>query len=361
MKTKYPLSLLFFVCIVFQVIAQEGPLMKLEIFRHDFGRIYEVDGPVVHSFAFENVGTDTLMPIRLKTSSPNVKGDFVPEKVAPGKKGEIRVTFDPKDESGRVDKVISIRTNDVKYPVRQLGFIAEVVEREKTILDYYPVAVGNLRFKSTHVAMDLLKNTEVRNDTFKIYNSGTNPIEMEVVSAPEYTEWQCVPKTIKPASEGFIRVTYHADRCFKWGLDMETFTLKTNDSLVPEKRLSIGVNVIEDFSYLRNEESKPSVLFKEVTHDFGEVIQGQTVTHSFTFKNKGNADLIIRRTKANCGCTVSRLEKEVLKPGESSFLEVTYNSLGMKGLQNKSLVVICNDPDYPVTNLSFSANVVENK
>jgi hypothetical protein len=45
-------------------------------------------------------------------------------------------------------------------------------------------------------------------------------------------------------------------------------------------------------------DGKPVASFKETTHDFGEVKVNSTVTHTFTFTNRGKSTLIIERVKA---------------------------------------------------------------
>src|SRR5437016_3142863 len=48
----------------------------------------------------------------------------------------------------------------------------------------------------------------------------------------------------------------------------------------------------------------PVFEFKEESHDFGAITQGEKVSYAFRFKNTGNADLVIRSATGSCGCTV---------------------------------------------------------
>jgi hypothetical protein len=41
--------------------------------------------------------------------------------------------------------------------------------------------------------------------------------------------------------------------------------------------------------------SQPSIVFNVETYDFGTIIQGDKIEHTFDFKNNGNEDLIIQR------------------------------------------------------------------
>lgn len=44
-------------------------------------------------------------------------------------------------------------------------------------------------------------------------------------------------------------------------------------------------------------------------HDFGNITQGQVVTHSFIISNNGGELLKLSNVKASCGCTVANPEK----------------------------------------------------
>ena len=49
----------------------------------------------------------------------------------------------------------------------------------------------------------------------------------------------------------------------------------------------------------------PKMEFTTPVHDFGNIVQGTPVEHKFTFKNTGNAPLVIVDAKSSCGCGTS--------------------------------------------------------
>ncbi len=353
--------LLFFLVAFLPVLvtnAQKPPVLTLTTFLYDFGKIAEVKGSVVHDFPLTNTGDDTLVIHKVKTSAINVSGEAIPPSLAPGETGVIRVTLDPKDETGRIEKKISLRSNDPVHPVRQLAVFADVLPREKSLIDFYQIRVGNLMFRQRHLVFDQFKNTEIRTDTFRVFNAWYKDMRLAVKDPPAWTTWVVQPEILAPAAEGLIILTYDAGKSGKWGLDMDIFHLETNDSMDAVKPITIGLNVIEDFSVNPFPDGKkPFIEFESLTHDFGAVRSGTSVDFTYVFTNKGKADLLIRKVKASCGCTVSDLDKELLKPGESGHLKISFNSAGMSGKQSKSITVISNDPEKPVSNLSFSASI----
>lgn len=45
--------------------------------------------------------------------------------------------------------------------------------------------------------------------------------------------------------------------------------------------------------------SQPSIEFKELTYDWGRLIEGDRTTHTFHFQNTGNEDLKIEKVKSS--------------------------------------------------------------
>ncbi len=91
----------------------------------------------------------------------------------------------------------------------------------------------------------------------------------------------------------------------------------------------------------------PKITFQKSEHDFGKVTQGEKVAHSFKFTNKGNAPLVISNANPSCGCTVPNYPKKPVKPGESDFIDVVFDSEGRMGSFKKSITIMANNPGEP--------------
>jgi hypothetical protein len=102
----------------------------------------------------------------------------------------------------------------------------------------------------------------------------------------------------------------------------------------------------------------PSFEFEEDVFEFGSISQGEKVSHSFRFKNTGDADLVINKVEGSCGCTVMKgWPKHPVKPGEFGKIDVIFDSNGKKGSQNKTISVVANT--YPSTTvLTLKGDVV---
>ena len=100
----------------------------------------------------------------------------------------------------------------------------------------------------------------------------------------------------------------------------------------------------------------PKISFADTAFDFGEMKEGDKVSHSYTFINKGNGDLVITGAKSTCGCTIPTVPQDVIHPGQSDKIDVSFNSENKQGKILKYITVTTNC--YPNTSyLTFTANI----
>ena len=86
----------------------------------------------------------------------------------------------------------------------------------------------------------------------------------------------------------------------------------------------------------------PAITFEEVKYDFGSVVAGGIVDHTFKFKNTGTAPLIISNIGVSCGCTTPEWTKAPVLPGKTGTIAAHFNSTGKMGMQNKVLTIESN-------------------
>ncbi len=106
-----------------------------------------------------------------------------------------------------------------------------------------------------------------------------------------------------------------------------------------------------------NSNGKSVIIFREYQHDFGKVTEGEKVSYTFTFDNKGTDNLIISSATTSCGCTVPKYDTKPISPGASGNLEVVFDTSGRNGMQTKTITVKSN-ASKPVVLLKITAEVV---
>ncbi len=70
----------------------------------------------------------------------------------------------------------------------------------------------------------------------------------------------------------------------------------------------------------------PVMTFESKLVDYGTIEQNADPLRLFKFTNTGTEPLIIKNAKGSCGCTVPKWPKEPIMPGESSQIEVRYDT-----------------------------------
>ena len=85
---------------------------------YNFGNVREDGGPVSCELEFENTGNGNLVIISATAECGCTTPEFPKQPVAPGKKGKIKVTYNPLGRPGGFDKVVTVRTNGKPGKVR---------------------------------------------------------------------------------------------------------------------------------------------------------------------------------------------------------------------------------------------------
>lgn len=93
--------------------------------------------------------------------------------------------------------------------------------------------------------------------------------------------------------------------------------------------------------------SDAAMTFEETVIDYGVIEQGSDPLRIFTFSNTGTEPLIIKRAKGSCGCTVPNYSKEPIMPGETSKIEVRYDTKRV-GKFTKTVKIYSNMGEEPV-------------
>ncbi len=105
-------------------------------------------------------------------------------------------------------------------------------------------------------------------------------------------------------------------------------------------------------------DGEPKVLVDNAFHDFGSVERDAVVTHNFRLTNVGTGTLTLKAAGTTCTrCTIAKLEKPELKPGESTDVVVQYAATLLKPAFRQVAVVLTNDPDQRRLELNISGTV----
>jgi hypothetical protein len=341
----------------------QGGKVQLDKEKHDFGKIKEDGGPAKVDFTVTNAGTGNLIITEVQPSCGCTTPTWTKDPIAPGKTGIISASYDPMNRPGPFNKNITVKTNGTPE-IMNLTISGDVIPRTKGPKDWYPSEAGNLRMTSPSVYFNRVYHDGKETQKVTLYNQGTAPINIDIpATQKQLPVWATVTakKTnIQPKDSTHLEFTLDATKQNDWDYIYGSFMLKTDDKQGGEdKQFHISGNVVENFGNLTAATKVPQAIFDRTSHDYGKINQGTTNTTSFVLTNKGEATLTIRKVKASCGCTAPQPKKMVLAPGESTTVDVIYNSHGKDGKQNQSVTIITNDPQRAKQTLTIAAEVVK--
>lgn len=98
----------------------------------------------------------------------------------------------------------------------------------------------------------------------------------------------------------------------------------------------------QEMGIVKEQTATAIIEFATTDFDFGEVKSGEKVAHVFKFKNIGEEPLIITGAKGSCGCTVPYFPEDPILPGETSEIEVEFNTKNRFGKQVKRVAITAN-------------------
>lgn len=121
-------------------------------------------------------------------------------------------------------------------------------------------------------------------------------------------------------------------------LSLIAFTSCKEDASKKIEEANVTAAAVRD----ANASNFPVIEFNETEHDFGDIEKGKKVETTFTYKNTGNAPLVVTDIKSSCGCTVPQdWSRDPLAPGDSGKFTVTYNGAGPNKI-SKTITVTAN-------------------
>ena len=106
----------------------------------------------------------------------------------------------------------------------------------------------------------------------------------------------------------------------------------------------------------RDASARPHVTCDDAAHDFGDVVQGERLTHGFRLRNAGSAPLRIDGVAPSYGCAAVK-PPEWIRPHEGADLDVACETDGRQDRFADKLVVHSNDPVVPELTLEVAARV----
>ncbi len=326
---------------------------------HDFGTIQETAGPVSFKFEFTNNSAQPLKVLSVKASCGCTTPGWTKEEVAPGGTGYVEAQYNPANRPGPFHKSLTITTTG--NTKRHLVYIkGSVTPKPKSLEEEFPVVMGDVRWRYKSFNFGKVKTDKPTAKEFEFYNDSDQPLSFEEkIEGPGHISVSFDPTVIQPKEKGKIVLTYDSQAREDLGFIVDNIAIAAVES-TEKMSFAVYATIEEYFAPMTSEElaAAPRLSLENSVHDFGRVSTEKSVSTKFLLTNSGKKPLNIRKTHSTCGCTVSKLAKTDLEPGETTEIEVTFNAKGRRGNQQKSITIFTNDPVRPTQRITIKAQVI---
>ncbi len=104
--------------------------------------------------------------------------------------------------------------------------------------------------------------------------------------------------------------------------------------------------------------SGPRISVEPESFDFGKTLQNRLVEKVFVIRNIGSDDLVIERVSTTCGCTVAEGYAKLVKPGQTTTMNVQLQTRTYLNRIERKVLVRSNDATRDPLEIKVQATVV---
>ncbi len=361
MSTKnFTVFALYFVCYLH--IWGQPSSAQFMVKEHDFGEINE-GVKAEYQFVFKNTGNKPIKINSVHASCGCTTPEWSTEPIEPGITGFVKAIYNSTGRPGDFSKSITVMFDDSQEPII-LNIKGNVKPKLNDI--FIRDTIGGLGFENLFVPVNNFTSNDNKEFTIQFKNISNetiniihNKTEHPVAFVPTFDRY-----SLKPGDIGKITIQAIGEKGKESGLENgkifnQKIVFYTSEKSHAKKEILLNGTFVKIYTD-KELAQLPKIEFEKLEFDAGNIIQGEKVNYAFKFKNVGGGILKIESAKPSCGCTASAPRKTEIEPGETSQIEMSFDSTGRAGPQSKTITVTSNDPMNPNIVLKFKCNVQTN-
>lgn len=360
----------FILCCMFLfttfMVAQNKAQISADELTYNFGTIAEADGPASHSFVIKNTGDGPLVITRITASCGCTQPEWTKEPIAPGKTGNVKVTYNPKGRPGPFYKTISIFSNGKKGSY-SLAIKGNVTPKPTQPIFIYPYSIGDLKMQTKTVLYSSIRPDETLGEKISVKNEGKTSLTIQKGKVPNYLTVEIRPAKLAPDETGEITLLLDAKAAKRKG--RVTTDIPLTIESIGQKEISgkvhVAANIIDNFGKLSaaDKAKAPVAQLSGTLLDFGKLPEkgsfipliGGKVTGTVDITNTGKSPLIIHSITCDNELVDISGGKREIKPGVTATYKVSVRPREIKTKLEALINVVCNDPNGPVRLIKVTA------
>ena len=348
------------------VWAQQGARITSDELTYNFGTIAEADGPATHVFLVKNTGDAPLVITRVTASCGCARPEWGKAPIAPGKTGEVKITYNPKGRPGPFYKTISIFSNGKKGSYN-LAIKGNVTPKPAQPVFNYPYAIGDLKLHTKNILFSSIREEETEGEKISVKNEGETALTIQLGKTPDYLTVQVNPETLRPNEVGEITILMDAKAVRRKGRASARLPIRIQSAEEKEMtgEIQISANIIDNFSKLSasDKAKAPIAELSGTLLEFGKLpdkrsivpLIGGKVSGTFTITNAGKTPLEIYSVTCDDERVTLSKGKRTLKPDVTETFKVTLRPKEIKTKLETLINIVCNDPNGPIRLIKVTA------
>ena len=344
----------------FHSYGQQQGLSKLvwKVNRIDLGTILQEEG--LQSVTFEytlSQGADfAIEEILADCGCTTMK--FSKDSIAIGQSGKVLVDFDPSSAFGFFSKLVLVKGNEGQ--VQDSLYIEGIAVPYPSDLERnYPVKLGTLGFRMKKMNMGDVFDNEPKVKFLEFFNYGTEPLVKKnlQVKSPDFIQVEQVQEVVRPKERGLLKIDYSASMRPELGAVSDQIQFNWGKQEVIE--LEILADLFDYFAPVSKSDLEivPQLLLDRNVIDLGEISSNSVQRQVVVLTNLGKVELEIRKVQVNCACLEIEYPKTSLSPGEKMELNLVFDPIGRKGIDQRNIYIFSNDPVNPVQLLVLKSRI----
>jgi len=242
------------------------------------------------------------------------------------------------------------------------ALLSQNVSVDSLILNSFPFRIGNVGFAtdSMDIVVGDVPRGEKPNFRIGVYNFGKEPIVFTNGKSNRFVTLSFEPNMLMPLTDGSMNIEFDADNELSLGEFESEISIISDDMENPYKFLNLIMNIVESIAKSKIQgsfDTIPHMVFDHYNYDFGHLVRGKILYHTYIISNLGSEPLSILEIIPPKGIKVVDSPVQPIPLNEKAILRIRINTHGRVGVQHESVIVRSNDPLNPLVILGIHGSV----